>query len=243
MTSVGPRMTECLGPIRVINLVSRPDRRREFAAQLARIGLGFDHPQVSIFDAIRPDSLAGFPTLGTRGCFLSQIEVLRQARDDGLSGFVLCEDDLDFSADFEHRAPQVLEALSARDWDIFYGGFDAAAHGLVVEDGLLRLDPAQSVLCSHFMAFRRPAIEALVPYLTAITKREAGDPAGGPMHVDGAYSQFRADHPEMVTLAVSPTLGGQRASRTDIHELRWFDRLPVLRDVTQFGRRLLRALR
>jgi len=32
--------------------------------------------------------------------------VLRQARDDGLSGFILCEDDLDFSADFERRAPE-----------------------------------------------------------------------------------------------------------------------------------------
>jgi hypothetical protein len=217
-------MTECLGPIRVINLASRLDRRREFGAQLARIGLGFDHPNVSIFDAIRPDSLAGFPTLGTRGCFLSQLEVLRQARNDGLSGFILCEDDLDFSADFESRAPEVLEALSAQDWDIFYGGFDAAAHGLVASDGLLRLDPT-------------------LPYLAAITQREVGDPAGGPMHVDGAYSQFRADHPEMVTLAASPTLGVQRASRTDIHQLRWFDRLPGLRDVTQIGRRLRRALR
>jgi len=243
MPPVGPRMTECLGPIRVINLASRPDRRREFGAQLARIGLGFDHPNVSIFDAIRPDSLAGFPTLGTRGCFLSQLEVLRQARNDGLSGFILCEDDLDFSADFESRAPEVLEALSAQDWDIFYGGFDAAAHGLVASDGLLRLDPTLPVLCCHFMAFRRPAIEALVPYLAAITRREVGDPAGGPMHVDGAYSQFRADHREMVTLAASPTLGVQRASRTDIHELRWFDRLPGLRDVTQIGRRLRRALR
>ncbi|MGX0875352.1 glycosyl transferase family 25 [Roseovarius sp. MBR-154] len=243
MTSVGSRMTECLGPIRVINLASRPDRRREFNAQLARIGLGFDHPQVAIFDAIRPDSLAGFPTLGTRGCFLSQLDVLRQARDDGLPGFILCEDDLDFSSDFERRAPAVLAALSTRDWDIFYGGFDAAAHGLAADDGLLRLDPALPVLCCHFMAFRRAAIEALVPYLTAITQREVGDPAGGPMHVDGAYSHFRADHPAMVTLAVSPTLGVQRASRTDIHELRWFDRLPVLRDVTQIGRRLRRALR
>jgi len=169
--------------------------------------------------------------------------VLRQARDDGVAGFILCEDDLDFSADFERRAPEVLEALSARHWDIFYGGFDAAAQGIAAHDGVQRLDPSQAVLCSHFMAFRRAAIEALVPYLTAITGREVCDPAGGPMHVDGAYSHFRADPPEMVTLAASPTLGVQRASRTDIHDLRWFDRLPVLRDIVQVSRRLRRALR
>jgi len=134
-------MVECLGPIRVVNLPSRSDRRREFAAQLMRIGLGFDHPQVSIFEAIRPDSLAGFPTLGARGCFLSHLEILRAARDADVSSIAICEDDLDFSADFERRAPDLLETLAARDWDIFYGGFDAVAHGMDVAPGLLSLDP------------------------------------------------------------------------------------------------------
>lgn len=236
-------MVECLGPIRVVNLPSRPDRRREFAAQLARIGLGLDHPQVSIFDAIRPDSLAGFPTLGARGCFLSHLEILRDARDADLPSIAICEDDLDFSADFTSRAPALLETLAARDWDMFYGGFDAAAHGMDAAPGLISLDPKKNVLCSHFMALRRPAIHALVPYLTAITEREVGDPAGGPMHVDGAYSHFRADHPQMVTLSVSPTLGVQRPSRTDVHDLRWFDRVPVVRDTAQLYRRWRGAMR
>lgn len=63
------------------------------------------------------------------------------------------------------------------------------------------------------------------------------------MHVDGAYSHFRADHPQMVTLSVSPTLGVQRPSRTDVHDLRWFDRVPLVRDTAQLYRRLRGAMR
>lgn len=237
MTSLGARMVELLGEVHVINLPERHDRRCEFARQLRRIGLGYDDAGVTLFAAVRPEALAGFSTLGARGCFLSHLDILRLARDAGVDRIAICEDDLDFSDDFEIRAPAVLDALGAAEWDIFYGGFDAAAHGVDARPGVLRLDPGQKVLCTHFLALRRPAIMALVPYLEAMTRRESGDPAGGPMHVDGAYSHFRADHPAMVTMAACPTLGHQRASRTDVHDLRWFDRLPVFREAAQAWRR------
>lgn len=238
MTTPGARMLEALGPIHVINLPDRGDRRREFARQLQRIGLGYDDPGVTLFSALRPTDAGGFPSIGALGCFLSHLEILRAARGAGVERIAICEDDLDFSEDFETRAPALFEELDAMAWDIFYGGFDAAAHGVATRPGLVRLDPGQKVLCTHFMALKRPAIDALVPYLEAMTKRKLGDPAGGPMHVDGAYSHFRADHPDMVTLAVSPTLGRQRSSRTDVHDLRWFDRLPVIRDAVEVLRRL-----
>ncbi len=58
------------------------------------------------------------------------------------------------------------------------------------------------------------------------------------MHVDGAFSRFRADHPDVVTLAALPPLGYQRPSRTDIHALRFYDRWPVLRDIVDAFRRM-----
>jgi len=238
MTTSGACMLRVLGPVHVINLPERRDRRREFARQLGRIGLGYTDDGVTLFAAVRPETPAGFPTIGARGCFLSHLEILRAARDSGAERIAICEDDLDFSDDFETRAPVLFEELSGIAWDIFYGGFDAEAHGLAAPPGLLRLDPGQKVLCTHFLALHRSAIVALVPYLEAMTRRELGDPAGGPMHVDGAYSHFRTDHPEMVTLAASPTLGRQRASRTDVHDLRWFDRLPVIREAAGALRRL-----
>lgn len=231
-------MVAALGPIHVINLVDRQDRRREFARQLRRIGLGYEDAGVTLFAAVRPAARGGFPTIGARGCFLSHLEILRMARDAGAERIAICEDDLDFSDDFERRAPTVFDALGGESWDIFYGGFDAAAHGVDATHEVVRLDPDQKVLCTHFLALRRPAITALVPYLEAMMARAHGDPAGGPMHVDGAYTHFRADHPEMVTRAACPTLGHQRASRTDVHDLRWFDRLPVIRGAAQIYRRL-----
>jgi hypothetical protein len=238
MTAIGTRMVEALGPIHVINLPERGDRRREFARQLGRIGFGYDHPDVTLFAAVRPTDAGGFPSIGARGCFLSHLEILRAARGAEAPQIAICEDDLDFSEDFEDRAPTLFEELAGMEWDVFYGGFDAAAHGVTAPPGLVRLDPGQKVLCTHFLALRRPAIDALVPYLEAMTRRRMGDPAGGPMHVDGAYSHFRADHPEMVTVAVSPTLGRQRPSRTDVHDLRWFDRMPLFREAVGALRRL-----
>ena len=57
------------------------------------------------------------------------------------------------------------------------------------------------------------------------------------MHVDGAYSRFRADNPTMSVFVAIPELGYQRASRTDIHSLKWFDRTPVVRALVQSIRR------
>ena len=58
------------------------------------------------------------------------------------------------------------------------------------------------------------------------------------MHVDGAYSRFRADNPDVRTFVAMPELGYQRPSRTDIHALRWFDRLPIIKDAVQAARQI-----
>ena len=57
------------------------------------------------------------------------------------------------------------------------------------------------------------------------------------MHVDGAYSMFRARSPEVLTLAASPSLGWQRSSRSDIAANRWYDRQPGLRTLACLARK------
>jgi glycosyl transferase, family 25 len=59
---------------------------------------------------------------------------------------------------------------------------------------------------------------ALLVYMQAQLERPAGDPLGGPMHVDGTYSWFRRDHPELVTLLSVPEIAHQRSSHSDICE-------------------------
>ena len=50
------------------------------------------------------------------------------------------------------------------------------------------------------------------------------------MHVDGAYNGLRRANPDFDTLLATPELGFQRASRTDIHALRWYDATPLVRN-------------
>ncbi len=231
------------GPLVLINLPSRADRRAEFAQQLQRIGLSIDHPRVKVFAAIRPDELAGFPTLGTRGCFLSHRAVIGEAVARGDASVIICEDDLDFAPDFVTRLPAVLDVLAREEWDLFYAGYTSDQVGTRIEGAeanIFRLPPDHPVLCAHFYIVRGRALAEFHAYLGAILARPVGHPEGGPMHYDGAINHFRADRPDLVTLAILPTLGTQRSSRTDIHALRWFDRVPGIREAVQVLRKVRR---
>jgi glycosyl transferase, family 25 len=237
MTLPSETMLAALGPIVVINLPFRADRLAEFATQLHRIGLSFDHRQVRIFDAVRPDAPDSFPSIGARGCFLSHLGILRQAVAAGQDRLLICEDDLDFTPDALSRLPDLIAHLTTTDWSIFYGGYGETPPGKAIAPGLVQPDPGQGVSCSHFYAIRGTAIPDLMHYLEAMLARPPGDPDGGPMHYDGALGWFRNAHPQHLTLAAVPPLGVQRPSRTDIHALRWFDRLPVVRDAVARLRR------
>ena len=56
------------------------------------------------------------------------------------------------------------------------------------------------------------------------------------MHVDGAYTWLRRNYPQLTTRLAVPQLAYQRASRTDVHALRWFDRLAGARQLTAAAR-------
>jgi len=233
------------GPLVVINLPDRIDRKAEFGQQLRRIGLSFDDPGLRVFAAIRPTEAAGFPTPGTRGCFLSHLAVLEQAMTAGEASVIICEDDCDFAPDINARLPGVMKVLDGTGWDIFYGGYTSDRVGEVVgpQANIFCLPPGHAILCSHFYVVRGRAIADLVAYLHAILGRPAYHPEGGPMDYDGALNRFRADRPDIVTLAILPTLAVQRSSRTDIHALRWFDRLPVVRGMVSMLRKVQRKVR
>ncbi len=224
----------------VINLPHRTDRRRGFQAQLRRVGLSLDDPGVRLFPAFRPADKGGFPDIGTRGCFMSHLGVMTEAAERDFDSVVICEDDLDFSRDFATRITTILPALEGLPWDIVYAGFQTPPPGRPVggHPDIRLVAPDHPIVCMHFMLYRRPALLALTRYLNEMLARPSGDPAGGPMHVDGALSHFRADHPEFRTLAIVPGLGHQRPSRTDIHDLAWYDRTPVVREAVNEMRRL-----
>lgn len=232
--------------IYVLNLAERADRRREVEAQLRRFGLSLAAEPVRLFRAVRPADPGPFPSVGARGCFMSHLGMLREAVRDGVASVLILEDDLDFAPDAEVRLPALLRSLQQQDWALFYGGYElpegtpggAAPAGA----GLHPIQPELPVRTTHFIALRGAAIAEAVRFLEAVAARAPGDPAGGPMHVDGAYTWFRRTYPDLRTWIAVPELGHQRQSRTDIHPLRWYDRWPAVRELAQWARRLRRGL-
>lgn len=215
----------------IVNLPSRTDRQAEIATQLKKIGLSLADERVELFPAVRPDTAGDFPSIGARGCFMSHLAVLQKAECLGLQRVAIFEDDLDFVVDFNTRFRLLISQLSSRDWSIFYGGYrvESAFH-VQSQQELFEAQPDEVIDTTHFIVFQGQAIAAAVRYLQAILTRPAGDPAGGPMHVDGAYNWFRRENPQFKTVLAIPELGFQRASRTDIHDLRWYDTAPLVRE-------------
>ncbi len=208
----------------VINLPARTDRRAEMLAQFRRADVAAALPAPVFFEAVRPADRGEFPTIGTRGCFLSHLGVLKTALAAGHARILVLEDDLDFVDDFQAAFATQAPALRESNWDIAYLASLKVTPALPPARGLAEVLPDAAVLGLHMVAIRSRVLPELINYLEAMLGRPAGDPAGGAMHVDGAYSWYRAAHPARRTVACVPPLGYQRASRTDIHALRWFDR-------------------
>lgn len=238
-TALRDRFLRQFERIYVINLAHRTDRRRQIERQLRKLGLSFSDPQVILFEAIRPESKGKWPSIGTLGCFMSHLHALKRADDDGVGSVLILEDDTDWSDGFLKHADAVLDEIEVLDWDVLHGG---------VEDGnerprLQRLSWEDRLILTNFIAFRGTLLADIVAHLTALSEREMGDPRGGPMHVDGAYNWFRKDRPAVETYISTPALARQRPSRTDIHDLGWSDRAPVVSSVKNALRPALYGLR
>lgn len=225
--------------VRVINLVERIDRREQMQKQLRRCGA--DDARVSFYDAEKPKSLGGFPSTGARGCFESHLAVLRAARDRKAKNVLIIEDDFDFTREGLARAPRVMEELFQQSWDVFYGAHLLLKRG---RSGIALVPPDEPVMTASFVAFQGSILASLIDFLEAMLRRPPGSPEYGPMHVDGAYSVFRASTPHLRTFAVFPPIGRQRSSRSDITPNRMvLDKWPWTRHVASMLRQIYNGVR
>ena len=204
----------------VLNLISRPDRRADMGRELARIG--WPEHQITWYPAIDPREAAGFPNAGYRGCFLSHLAALNLARNAGYQAVLILEDDCDFGPGFA----TVVAALADTEWGIAYLGH--AEHPEAGPSPLVEWPPASPVLLAHCYAVRGSVLPSLCAYLEAMILRPAASPDGGPMSPDGALSWFRRTHPEIRTLLASPSVAGQRSSKSNLSPRPW-DRVPGVR--------------
>ena len=241
MDQIGKGLLSIFDRIYIVNLDSRPDRLREISAELARVGLSPDGDQVRRFSAVRPEAADGWPSIGAKGCFMSQLRILREAEADGLDSVLILEDDADFSVTFLTQPEPYLAGLKDPTWTMLHGGLPQ----MTTTDGRIRARHVpfdEPMLFAHFIGFRKGAIAGAAAYLEAIAARPPGSPEGGPMHVDGAYFWFRRAHPEMVMLTFEPTMAIQRSSASDITPGSRLDRFKWLRGPLSIARRAKRRL-
>lgn len=230
--------SDCFGLTRVINLADRKDRYREIKRQLDQIGTSFEAGKVEVFPAVRVAEAAGFPSPGVRGCFLSHLGVLQDARAHGVESVLVIEDDLEVRARDIPRLESVLKELPAQQWGLLHLG-----HILELRDaGVAKLERFDGAIqTAHFYAVHRDILDPLIAYLEGCLVRPPGDPIGGPMHFDGALTMFRAANPDVVTLVAQPSLGGQRSSRSDI-SYRGIEQVPGVKQAMGLARSVRRAV-
>lgn len=219
----------------VINLPERQDRRQEISQELERIGTSATSDRVVVFPAIKPTELADFPSLGARGCFLSHLAILTEAKKQRLKRVLIVEDDLVFSNLLIKQQEMIVNQLQQPSWDLVYLGHLIERTSATIVKFESYTQPLQQ---SHFIGVNGAAIAPLVEFLETVLSRPSGHPDGGPMHIDGAYTTFRQQHPAIVTLIADPSLGFQRPSPSDIAGYRWFDHLPALTPVVSTVRKV-----
>lgn len=218
--------------IYVINLSHRTDRRDETASELRRFGLDFSHPKVTLFSACSFDEAGEWPSKGARGCFESHLGVLRAHLNSADERVLLLEDDISFRADLP--ASIAAEAGFLRGpWDMLY-----ATHSFGGSDSLVPIQPDRAIVTAHALGISRRMAELAVPYLEAVAARTSGDPAGGPMPVDGAYCWLRAAYPDLNVQGVPRAFAVQRPSVSDIAPGKWVHRLPFWKLASKTARRL-----
>jgi glycosyl transferase, family 25 len=227
-------LTDIFAAVYIVNLPERVDRRLEMELELKTVNLSYQNKQVVVFPAIKPDDKAGFPSIGARGCFLSHLSILRQARDNKANSVLFMEDDLAISPKLQSFIPSLATALEAKDWSILYLGH---VENIAPDSAFELLPYSKPVMTTHFYAVNGNAIDRLITFLETVLTRPGGHPDGGPMHYDGALSTFRKQNPDIITLLASPNLGWQRSSRSDVAETKWFDEIPVIRSLAAQARK------
>jgi glycosyl transferase, family 25 len=222
----------------ILNLPSRSDRRKELRRELVRVGWDPDDPRITWFPAIDTRTAAGYPSAGSRGCFLSHIAALNLARNAGNRRVLILEDDCDFAADFAERQAQFADWLASSQWGIAYLGHAEAVSG---HPRLATWHPETRVMLTHCYAVAGDVLLRLPRYLEAITLRARSSPDGGPMSIDAGFSWFRRYNPDVVTVLAVPSLAQQRRSRSDLSP-RWFDKVPGLAGTVAIARSIRSSL-
>ncbi len=229
-------LLDCFLDKYVISLASRSDRRRRVQRNFAELGINFETSGIRWFDGLVFDSAAGFPGKGVRGCFNSHYSLMRQCAKNRRPMLIM-EDDIDLDAATIAPLLGKIDLAARDDWDLIYFGYLEPAS----RTGNGWLEPhTGNTISAHFYAIQPTFAAAMAKFMGSCLQRKPGHPDGGPMYRDAAFNFYRQRHPQWRTLIATPSLANQFSSRSDLAiKPALYDRLPVIRSLTEFSRRLL----
>lgn len=231
------KFVEFFDRIYVVNLPHRVDRLRKMEQELAQAGMPFEAGKVEVFAAIKPDSPEPFTSIGYKGCFLSHLAILKQARELQLQNVLILEDDLKLLETFVNYEAQVVNQLQQTHWDIVYFGYGCPTP-IVVPEALPSFQSCpREVFEMHMYAVNHHIFDRLINFLEAMLERPHGHILCGPIPYDGAINVFHWQNLDIARLITIPALGVQRGASSDINP-RWLDRLPVLGSAVAIARDL-----
>ncbi len=236
------RLLDYFGGAYLINLPERVDRLKSAKTQLARVGWDIRTGGVEIFPALRFTDRAGFPSIGSRGCFHSHLLCLDRAHAEGRHSVLILEDDIALSPELPRLTSSIVSRLRALQWDFVYFGYygtgDIPVARRSTSESELKLDLwVNEILTTHFYGVSDRILPRLIMHLRKLADGRPGDQEAGPMPVDGAYNIFRRNNPDVRCVVVCPKMGWQASSRSDItpHAL---DSWTILRPVNVVLREL-----
>ncbi len=213
----------------VLNLDSRPDRLEAFYKRMAQANVtGVE--RVRAVDGSKCHHPAWVRHgNGAWGCLQSHVRVCQDAIMDGLSSYLVFEDDAVFSDDFADRLPGIMDTLQGVEWDALHLGgqhlFHEAGPPWPFRKGIVR---CRNVNRTHAFAvnarFMVQFQQHVLHFPDYVDRYIAPKPATDTEpevkewmpHIDHQLG-FLHERRQHVILAANPWLCGQAAGKSDIN--------------------------
>lgn len=231
----------------LINLAEREDRLVSTRRELKRIGSTLGERGVQIHQARKFSDAGNFPNVGSRGAFHSHWECINRAIAVHARDVLILEDDIGFTSSLPRLFPDLSNWMKSTNWDIVYfghlqtGPIPDAKKNITFKE--IKFEEwRQDVQGLHFYAVKDRILSRVSEHLEMVSKGSKGDQEYGPMPVDGALNIFRRHNQDVRTFIVSPKLGWQLSSKSDITP-KIFDHLAVLGPVLTVARRIKRGFK
>jgi len=177
-----------------INLDSRIDRWDKAQKEFEKIGIKDLVQRIS--GHVPNDNLLN---KGERGCMISHIECLKDAKKNNYKNILIFEDDVIFTNQFVEKLKLSISELPL-DWDLFYLGFcpkDVNSKFDIHSKNLFRLK--NDCYCTHSIAYNKKAIDYLFNNFDVFIKESAYD-----------IMLSKYIHPELKCFATNPPIAHQQ---------------------------------